>query len=345
MTVTIVAKHEILATDDNGNDTCCTTEACVIHDHTQSLLEDLTPDTSSVSESSEEEVYEDELLYEKLRQLLFFEEAPEYMKHNAYILSGYRGILNTQLCVESLFWWTNETINIWSHIFGFVLFVTLTIYDVVMVKKVQAPFGDKLIVGSVLLCFQVCMALSSLYHTFSCRSEQDCHKFLSYDLFGIALSLLAIYTSGIYYAFWCDEQLQNFYLTTITIIFVIAMILQVPKLNIHCNIKMLVFVAWACYGVIPTIHWTIAMGGFENPVVALLFPRVLGMYAISGTAFLIYATKVPERFSAGKFDFIGHSHQWWHFFVVVALYYWHNTGLLYIDYRMNHGCPNTMRFP
>lgn len=28
-------------------------------------------------------------------------------------------------------------------------------YDVIMVKKVEAPFGDKLIVGSVLLCFQV----------------------------------------------------------------------------------------------------------------------------------------------------------------------------------------------
>ncbi|GBP71823.1 hypothetical protein EVAR_88678_1 [Eumeta japonica] len=50
---------------------------------------------------------------------------------------------------------------------------------------------------------QICMALSALYHTFSCRSEHDYNTFLMYDLFGIALSLLAIYASGIYYAFWC----------------------------------------------------------------------------------------------------------------------------------------------
>lgn len=49
------------------------------------------------------------------------------------------------------------------------------------------------------------MALSALYHTFSCRSECDYNTFLMYDLFGIALSLLAIYTSGVYYAFWCHS--------------------------------------------------------------------------------------------------------------------------------------------
>lgn len=49
------------------------------------------------------------------------------------------------------------------------------------------------------------MILSSVYHTFSCRSEEDYWCFLSFDLFGIALSLLAIYMSGVYYAFWCHK--------------------------------------------------------------------------------------------------------------------------------------------
>ncbi|KAJ8962196.1 hypothetical protein NQ318_018163 [Aromia moschata] len=240
-----------------------------LHDHTQSLLEDLSSNICKDEQFSKpvKKIKYDEIYYEKARKLLSYEDAPEYMKHNTYILSGYRGILNCHLCVESIFWWTNETINIWSHIFGFVLFIALTIYDVLLVK-VQAPFGDKIIVGSVLVCFQACMALSALYHIFSCRSEKHCDVFLTYDLFGIALSLLAIYTSGIYYAFWCDEVYQNFYLSTVTLIFTIAMLLQVPRFNINSNVKTLVFVAWGCYGVIPTFHWTYNMGVLKIPLFA-----------------------------------------------------------------------------
>lgn len=116
------------------------------------------------------------------------------------------------------------------------------------------------------------------------------------------------------------------------------MFLQIPRFNVSSNLKLAVFVGWAAYGVVPTFHWVLIMGGTANPVVQLLLPRVLGMYAISGFAFFIYITKIPERFFAGYVDYIGSSHQWWHFFVVLALYYWHNTGIKYVEYRMNHGC-------
>lgn len=79
------------------------------------------------------------------------------------------------------------------------------------------------------------------------------------------------------------------------------MVLQVPRFNVSSNLKLAVFVAWAAYGVVPTFHWVLVMGGTANPVVQLLLPRVLGMYAISGFAFFIYITKIPERFFPGKF--------------------------------------------
>ncbi|KRT86573.1 hypothetical protein AMK59_2862, partial [Oryctes borbonicus] len=189
-------------------------------------------------------------------------------------------MLTTKLCLESVFWWTNETINIWSHMFGFMLFAGLTIKDAIYID-ISFPWEDAVLVANVLICFQVCMVLSSLYHTFSCRSENDFHSFLMFDLFGIALSLLAVYTSGIYYAFWCEQKWRVFYMTTVTIIFSGAMILQLPKFNIASDVKTIVFILWAAYGVIPTIHWTIRSGGVESPVVKLLLPRVIGMYAIS----------------------------------------------------------------
>ena len=77
------------------------------------------------------------------------------------------------------------------------------------------------------------------------------------------------------------------------------MVLQVPRFNVNGNVKLIVFVAWAAYGVLPTLHWSVAMGGMENPMVRMLLPRVLGMYVISGLAFLIYLSKIPERLYPG----------------------------------------------
>ncbi|XP_062536983.1 progestin and adipoQ receptor family member 3 isoform X2 [Armigeres subalbatus] len=275
--------------------------------------------------------------YYKLRQLLSFEDAPKHLQFNPFIRSGYRTILSTKLCLESMFWWTNETFNIWSHVFGCFLFIGLAYSDIVLLQM-HASMIDKIIVGALLVCFQVCMILSSIYHTFSCKSEQSYECFLAYDLFGIALSLLAIFISGIYYAFWCNAELRNFYIITIGVIFTVAMILQIPRLKVNSNVKMLAFVAWAAYGVVPTLHWYIVMGGAESTMVKLFIPRVMIMYLLTGTAFLIYVTRIPERWFAGKVDYIGHSHNWWHVFVLAALYYWHNSGMKYVEFRMTHGC-------
>lgn len=45
------------------------------------------------------------------------------------------------------------------------------------------------------------------------------------------------------------------------------MVLQMPRLNVSSNLKLSVFVAWAAYGVVPTFHWTLIMGGLANPMV------------------------------------------------------------------------------
>ena len=58
-----------------------------------------------------------------------------------------------------------------------------------------------------------------------------------------------------------------FYLITICLIFAFAMVLQIPKLKIDANTKMIVFLSWALYGVVPTLHWIYTMGGLGNPVV------------------------------------------------------------------------------
>lgn len=77
----------------------------IFQDHTNSLLKDLPKDDCKEllkHKKDKEDVSddEDEINYEKLRQLLKIEDAPEYMQHNRFILSGYRGILPSKLCIE-----------------------------------------------------------------------------------------------------------------------------------------------------------------------------------------------------------------------------------------------------
>lgn len=138
--------------------------------------------------------------------------------------------------------------------------------------------------------------------------------------------------------------------------FALAMVVQIPKLNVSLNAKIAVLFTWAAYGVIPLGHWTVVMGGLENELVRvsifislkimyfnvdflqLMVPRVIIMYALCAIAFVIYAAKIPERWLTGKVDYIGHSHNWWHLFILAAFYHWHNTGLVYAEYRLNNGC-------
>lgn len=54
---------------------------------------------------------------------------------------------------------------------------------------------------------------------------------------------------------------------TVAFIFALAMVLQIPALKVKDHIKMLVFVIWAAYGVIPTCHWYLEMGGSESQMV------------------------------------------------------------------------------
>lgn len=69
--------------------------------------------------------------------LLKFEELPEYMKDNEFILDYYRVNWSLKQALFSLFHWHNETLNVWTHLIGFVVFVGLTISNLMHVPQVS----------------------------------------------------------------------------------------------------------------------------------------------------------------------------------------------------------------
>lgn len=41
---------------------------------------------------------------------------------------------------------------------------------------------------------------------------------------------------------------------------------------------------------------------------------------------------------AGKVNFVGSSHQWWHLFILLAYYWWHQSNIIYMKYRLKYQC-------
>lgn len=61
------------------------------------------------------------------KRLLLLEELPKDRQENQYVLSGYRFYRSTKDCLKSLFKLHNETMNIWSHLLGFLFFSYLSV--------------------------------------------------------------------------------------------------------------------------------------------------------------------------------------------------------------------------
>lgn len=124
------------------------------------------------------------LLPQRIR-LYTYEQIPLFLKENPYITDGYRAHLPSKLCIRrwdvllsqcdtnthththaldparflscrSIFMLSNETVNIWSHLLGFLLFFSLGVQDLSSVlPALGANREDYVIYAIGLFCFQV----------------------------------------------------------------------------------------------------------------------------------------------------------------------------------------------
>ena len=64
-----------------------------------------------------------------------WEEAPEYLRDNEYIRKGYRINFNSvKRVAKSLFMLHNESMNVWSHLCGVILFLFLITYVAIWIR-------------------------------------------------------------------------------------------------------------------------------------------------------------------------------------------------------------------
>ncbi|KAI9263942.1 hemolysin-III related-domain-containing protein [Helicostylum pulchrum] len=273
------------------------------------------------------------------KRLLLLEELPKDRRENEYVLSGYRFYRSTKDCLRSLFKLHNETLNIWSHLLGFVFFSCLSV-NIFQRKFPEASTEDLLIFTAFCLSSLTCLLCSSIYHTFICHSAHHVKSFTAtLDYIGITFLITASISLVNHFGFYCDAIPRSRYIIFSCLIGSIGVILPFFKFfdtKRYRPLRIGLFVAMAFSSIVPLVH----MASLKGAMVTLAFlkPLLIGaaMYICGVT---VYAKRFPEKFFPGKFDAAGMtSHAIWHVFVCLGIFFTYIGSFHFYNQRESFGC-------
>lgn len=147
--------------------------------------------------------------------LLLWDDLPAWRRDNAYILSGYRADSNSYLgSLKSLFWLHNESVNIWTHLLGSLVFpvVGLFLYQIIVPRYPSANSSDIL----VFTCFfggaAICLGMSATYHMLCNHSAEVAKWGNKLDYSGIVALIVGSFVPALYYGLFCLPHLMTAYL-------------------------------------------------------------------------------------------------------------------------------------
>eukprot|EP00092_Neocalanus_flemingeri_P032943 GFUD01035825.1.p1 GENE.GFUD01035825.1~~GFUD01035825.1.p1 ORF type:complete len:483 (-),score=114.21 GFUD01035825.1:40-1488(-) len=258
---------------------------------------------------------------------LSFTKLPGWMKDNEFLQFGHRPELNSfRECFKSIFGIHSETGNIWTHLIGFVAFVTVAI--VFYMKPLcdqchtDLELREKLIFLFFFIGAILCLGLSSLFHTVCCHSEHISNLFCKLDYVGISLLTVGSFVPWIYYGFYCQFVPKVVYLSIMSILGICAIVVTMMdrfSSTAYRPARALLFVCLGSFGLFPFCHFLI-ISGWDTALVEASIHHVLiggGLYILGA---VLYGSRIPERFLPGKCDIWFQSHQIFHVLVIAAAF-------------------------
>ena len=210
--------------------------------------------------------------------------------------------------------------NIWSHIIATAIFVAgLLLYLRLKSFAAEGPLAaDIAAISLYFLAVVACFLSSFVFHTLSDHSP-EVHAFSNQlDHFGIVSVLWGTGVSSTYFTFYCEPILRYGYSLALTAAGLGCAIVTLgpwfrrppyrsARFWLYCSLGASTFA--------PLIHgW--AIYGFDRLEAMTGVSSFFGLAAINFSGAIMYATRIPERWSPGTFDIFGQSHNWLHILVI-----------------------------
>ncbi|KAF2222034.1 hemolysin-III related-domain-containing protein [Elsinoe ampelina] len=261
---------------------------------------------------------ENALKIAKENGLIAYNDLPDPWKVNPHITRGYR-FCDTKLeCVRSCFYFSNETVNIWSHLVGLIIIIGIAFYAYPLSPNFSKYTNADILIAAVFF-FAACKCLfcSVCWHAMSAHSSQKLmERFACVDYTGISFLVAASIMTTEYTAFYCEPISRWTYMMTTLALGIGGTILPWrPFFNKAENAWLRVgfYVTLACTGFFPVAQLIMTRGVdwamyFYAPITKSL------LFYLCGAC--LYAAKIPERWFPGFFDYVGGSHNIWHLAVL-----------------------------
>jgi len=262
------------------------------------------------------------------RYLVSAEDAPVY-NLEVGITSGYRQPLCYAGCLRSVFQIHNETVNIWTHLLGFVFFLWLLFDNCFRYQNHLRDKMDLVATCLQLLSYQVCMVNSAAFHTFLCHSKETKATWHSADHCGILLAFLGTYIRIIITTLRCFPEERLAHLTIVFLLFGTVIAFKYwPGSRGDAKVPLSLFYALALYVIAPFAHWVhLSHRAQQYYVTTSMVLWMWSPYLVASIGLGFYLSRWPEKLVGGCWtgcvDIYGHSHQFWHVFIFSAMAWWH----------------------
>lgn len=249
-----------------------------------------------------------------------YENVPRWLEGNPFVTSYYRCGYSTMKCFKSVFAWHNETVNIWSHMIGFLIALALTIH--VTLHMGLGRKRDYLVFSLLEMGSLAMLGGSSVYHTLTAHYSSRVHDCaLALDYTGISAMTLGSFYTPVFYLFSCSKDTRFAYFAVVTTLGLISLMGPAVSASFSTekfyHVRMTLFCGIAIIGgLMPGFHMFLTLP--SNEVTTPIYQGMLLFLAIYLAGLLLYIFKIPECFFPGHFDLLLSSHQIWHYFVLAA---------------------------